>query len=74
MLNMLTVVDVVGLDKYKIINALKKPDFKDFEDCLQSECAEDCFADYIVTRNVKDFSETKIQAITPVEYLKVIHS
>lgn len=72
LLNMLTIVDVVGLDKSKIISALKKSEFKDYEDCLQSECAEDCFADYIVTRNVKDFSKSGIKAITPTEYLTLM--
>lgn len=74
LLNLLAIVDVIGLDKVKIINALKKADFRDYEDCLQAECAEDCSADYIVTRNTRDFSNAEIKAITPSEYLAIINS
>ncbi len=41
----------------------------DFEDALQSVTAERIHADYIITRNVKDFKESKIVALTPSEYL-----
>ncbi len=37
----------------------------DFEDALQSVTAERMHADYIITRNVKDFRESSIPAITP---------
>jgi len=39
-----------------IVNALANNDFADVEDCLQAECAEAVNADYIVTRNIKDYS------------------
>lgn len=39
----------------------------DFEDCLVSCCAEIIGADYIITRNVKDFRRSKVEAITPEE-------
>lgn len=41
--------------------------FEDFEDCLQAECAEAFPADYIVTRNVKDFTYSTVACITPEE-------
>lgn len=31
--------EVEGIDKSKLISALDNTDFKDFEDCLQMECA-----------------------------------
>ena len=40
-----------------------------FEDCLQMECAESYGAEYIVTRNVSDYSVSDIKAILPSEYL-----
>ena len=43
--------------------------FKDYEDALQSACAERMKADFIVTRNGKDFSESKVAAIGPAELL-----
>lgn len=65
--NLLT---VVGIDKAKILSALANNDFTDVEDCLQTECAKEFSADYIVTRNVKDFQNSTIPAISPDEFLK----
>ena len=39
----------------------------DFEDALQSVTAERIHADYIVTRNVRDFLKSKVTAFTPAE-------
>ncbi len=43
--------------------------WKDFEDAVQSATAERLHADFIITRNVKDFRESKIMALTPTEFL-----
>lgn len=43
--------------------------FKDYEDAIQSACATRIKANYIVTRNIKDFSESKVTAIKPAEIL-----
>lgn len=43
--------------------------WNDFEDALQSVTAERIHADYIVTRNVRDFLKSKITAFTPAELL-----
>lgn len=67
-----TFVEVAGIDKNKIITALDNNAFSDFEDCLQSECAKDFSADYIVTRNTKDFKNSTVPAITPDEFLERI--
>ena len=64
------IFEVVGIDKDKLLDALNDADFTDFEDCLQSICAADFHADYIVTRNPKDFARSGIRAITPDEFLK----
>ena len=42
----------------------------DFEDALQAVTAERVHADYIITRNVRDFNKSKIMALTPTEYLR----
>ena len=34
--------------------------WKDFEDAVQSATAESVHADYIVTRNLKDFMKSKV--------------
>ena len=44
-------------------------EFKDYEDAIQSACATRIKANYIVTRNIKDFSESKVTAIKPAELL-----
>ncbi len=43
--------------------------WNDFEDAVQSVTAERIHADYIITRNVRDFSKSKVIAFTPSELL-----
>lgn len=43
--------------------------WKDFEDVDQSATAEWVHADYIITRNLKDFTKSKVIAFTPAEFL-----
>lgn len=43
--------------------------FKDYEDALQSACAARMKMNFIVTRNIKDFANSKITAITPSELI-----
>ena len=64
-----TIFDVEGIDKAKLLSGLANEEFSDFEDCLQMECAKNYGADYIVTRNVSDYSVSDIKAILPSEYL-----
>ena len=45
-------------------------DFKDYEDALQSVCASRVKADFIITRNIKDFTNSKVTAIKPSELLE----
>ena len=47
-------------------------DFSDFEDALQSVCAQRVRADYLVTRNKKDFAASPVPAIEPAELLERI--
>ena len=43
--------------------------WKDFEDAVQRATAESVHADYIITRNLKDFTQSKVLAFTPSELL-----
>jgi len=63
-------IEIAGIEKKEIINALTNEDFDDFEDRLQVECARMVNADYIVTRDIPDFSASPIPAILPEELLK----
>lgn len=44
--------EIEGIDKHKLLTALDNKNFKDFEDCLQAECAKAFQSDYIVSRNL----------------------
>ena len=58
------------IDKAKLFDALKRTDFKDFEDCLQDECAQADDCSWIITRNAEDFKFSKVPAVTPEQFLK----
>ena len=63
-------IEVAGIQKREIINALANENFDDVEDSLQAECARMVNADYIVTRNITDFSGLSIPVILPDDFLK----
>lgn len=44
-------------------------EWDDFEDAVQSVTAERVHADYIITRNVRDFAKSKVVAFTPSELI-----
>ena len=41
--------------------------FPDLEDCIQYKCAQSVQAEYIITRNIKDFVNSEIAIRTPEE-------
>lgn len=47
-------------------------DFKDYEDAIQSTHANRIKANYIITRNIKDYNKSNVTAIKPSELLKQI--
>ena len=51
--------------------AINNTAISDYEDALQYACAETVGADYIVTRNIKDYGKAEIRAISPEELLKL---
>jgi len=65
-------IEVAGIQKEQVIDALTNEDFDDFEDCLQVECAKMVNADYIITRDIEDFSTSEIPAILPKDFLEII--
>ena len=65
-------IEVAGIQKKQIIDALANEDFNDFEDRLQVECAILVNADFIVTRNITDFNISPIPAILPEDFLQKI--
>jgi predicted nucleic acid-binding protein len=63
-------IEVVGVQKLQLIDALNNETFGDLEDCLQTECAKAVNADYIITRNINDFTYSSIPVILPEDFLK----
>lgn len=66
------IFNISGLERDKILAALDNDEFEDFEDCLQMECAVEIGAEYIITRNLPDFVNSKIPAIEPKDILKTL--
>ena len=50
------------------VQALQLP-MADFEDALQVSAAQACGADYIITRNGRDFVKSPLPALSPEEFL-----
>lgn len=65
LLKLFTIVEV----NKKILNRALEIELTDFEDNIQIACAEDCKADYIVTRNFDDYKKSESAFISPAEYL-----
>ncbi len=63
-----TVADLKADDIKKALSM----NFKDFKDALQSVCVSRIKADYIITRNIRDFANSKVAAIKPTEFLERI--
>lgn len=66
---LLTFVDIIDIQKDIISKALKS-DFKDFEDALQNyACEAKIDIKFILTRNIKDYKNSKKSVLTPQEFL-----
>ena len=70
---LLELVSIAGIDESCIMNALNSS-WKDFEDAVQYESSVQIQADYLVTRNTKDFKTSFVEVITPSAFLKKIES
>jgi predicted nucleic acid-binding protein len=68
---LIEMTEIIGTTKNEVLQALKN-DFKDFEDSVQYSSAltiKDL--DAIITRNIKDFRNSKIAVMTPLLFLKM---
>jgi predicted nucleic acid-binding protein len=64
--------EIVGTTKKEIIQALKN-NFSEYEDSIQYSSALTIKnLDAIITRNVKDYRNSSIAAMTPLNFLKMI--
>ena len=67
-LNFFRVLDSTESDCQKAFESGRE----DFEDAVLMETAHRNHIDYIVTRNVKDFSHSPVPVISPAEFLKKV--
>ncbi|MBQ5907229.1 MAG: PIN domain-containing protein [Treponema sp.] len=59
-------------EDYNCVKAFVDYDFyDDLEDCLQIQCAQNLKLNFIITRNVKDFRNSTVQAVTPEQFLEM---
>ncbi len=70
--NLCNIFRISDLNAEKIISAAENEEFSDFEDCLQEECAVESMADYIVTRNTSDYRKSRIPALEPSDFVKIL--
>lgn len=67
---LVSITGILVMDNDVVIQALNS-EFKDFEDALQNYSAElDKEIDLIITRNIKDFKNSKLAVMTPDNYMK----
>lgn len=63
--------EIIGTTKSEIIQALKN-DFSDYEDSIQYSSALTVQGiNAIITRNIKDYKNSKIAVMTPLNFLKM---
>jgi len=65
LLSTVRLVDVLATDVTEAFNL----EMDDFEDALFAQCAKRVKADYIVTRNTKDFVDSPIPSMEPDDFL-----
>lgn len=64
--------NILDLNVEDVDKALNNKNMKDFEDAVISARAKRFGADYIITRNVKDFDKSEVKAMTPEDFLKEV--
>ena len=63
-----TFIEILSINS-EIIKTALISDSKDFEDTIQYFCAKENKLDYIITRNKKDFPNSEISVLSPIEFL-----
>lgn len=69
--DILRIVELVPLEKADFHQALAF-DVKDFEDAVQAAAAQKVGADYLVTRNEKDFRSSPVPTTAPATVLSLL--
>jgi hypothetical protein len=68
---LLQFLKIAPVDQNTIEQALNLP-YRDYEDAVQMTAALQIHADYLLTRNVKDYSPSPLAVIQPAELLAIL--
>jgi predicted nucleic acid-binding protein len=66
-------IQIVPTSNTDVLSVASLP-MKDFEDALQCAAALACEADVIVTRNLEDYQQAPINAMTPTQILNALQA
>ena len=69
--NLLQFLRIAPVDQNAIEQALNLP-YRDFEDAVQVSAALQIKADYLLTRNVKDYQPAALEVVQPAELLAIL--
>ncbi len=69
--NLMRLFNVCDTTAGDIENAVTSS-MKDYEDAVMSETAKRIGADFIVTRNIRDYRDSKVKAIMPSDFLMML--
>ena len=70
-LDLMEVLEVLAVGREQCVRATELP-MADYENALLAVCAKRWNADLIVTRNIRDFKESPVQAVSPRDCLRRI--
>jgi len=62
--NVIKYIAVITIDHQNVLEALKSK-FSDFEDALQNYSAIENQCEYIITRNIDDYKNSKLKVVLP---------
>jgi len=68
--NIVKYISVITINHQSVLKALKSK-FSDFEDALQYYSALENQCEYIITRNIEDYKNSKINILLPEEFAKM---
>jgi len=68
--NLVKYIAVITIDHQNVLEALKSK-FSDFEDALQHYSAIENQCEYIITRNIEDYKNSRIKVVLPEEFIKM---
>jgi predicted nucleic acid-binding protein len=71
--NLITLFGIASVNRTVIEGALNSQ-FSDFEDAVIYQAANHAVAEAIVTRDPKDFKQSKLPVYSPIDLLRILHA